>query len=154
MMPRRGRNRPRGARTNPGGPMSQAPAPGARPTVLVVDDEEDLRDIMRRMLERRGFATLIAGDPQQAIATCREHDGDIDILVTDLGLPGVSGGELSRTATELRPGMRVVYISGLPKEIAVADGLIDGDALLVKKPFTTDLLVGALHSVLGERATS
>jgi DNA-binding response OmpR family regulator len=134
--------------------MSQAPAPGARPTVLVVDDEEDLRDIMRRMLERRGFATLIAGDPQQAIATCREHDGDIDILVTDLGLPGVSGGELSRTATELRPGMRVVYISGLPKDIAVADGLIDGGALLVKKPFSTDSLVDALHAVLAKRAPS
>src|SRR3954449_11232970 len=114
MMPRRGRNRPRGARTNPGGPMSQASAPGKRPTVLVVDDEEDLRDIMRRMLERRGFTTLVAGDSKQAIAACREHPEEIDILLTDLGLPGVSGGELSRTAAQLRPGMRVVYISGLP----------------------------------------
>ena len=131
--------------------MSQAPAPETRPTVLVVDDEEDLRDIMRRMLERRGFSTLIAGDSQQAIAVCREHPGDIDILVTDLGLPGVSGGELSRTATELRPGMSVVYISGLPKEIAVADGLIGEDALLVKKPFSRDVLVDALRSVLGQR---
>jgi DNA-binding response OmpR family regulator len=134
--------------------MSQAPAPEPRPTVLVVDDEEDLRDIMRRMLERRGFATLTAGDSQQAIAACREHPGEIDILVTDLGLPGVSGGELSRAAIALRPGMRVVYISGLPKDIAVADGLIDGDALLVKKPFTTDLLIEALRSVLAERAAS
>jgi DNA-binding response OmpR family regulator len=134
--------------------MSQAPAPETRPTVLVVDDEEDLRDIMRRMLERRGFATLTAGDSQQAIAVCREHPGEIDVLVTDLGLPGASGGELSRTATELRPGMRVVYISGLPKEMAVAEGLINADALLVKKPFTTDLLIEALRSVLAERATS
>ncbi|MCM4077207.1 response regulator [Paractinoplanes hotanensis] len=129
--------------------MSQAPAPETRPTVLVVDDEEDLRDIMRRMLERRGFATLIAGDSQQAITACREHPGDIDILVTDLGLPGVSGGELSRSATELRPEMSVVYISGLPKEIAVADGLIGEDALLVKKPFSSELLVQTLRSVLG-----
>ena len=129
--------------------MSQAPAPETRPTVLVVDDEEDLRDIMRRMLERRGFDTLIAGDSQQAITACREHPGDIDILVTDLGLPGVSGGELSRSATELRPGMSVVYISGLPKEIAVADGLIGEDALLVKKPFSSEVLVQTLRSVLG-----
>ena len=130
--------------------MSQAPARETRPTVLVVDDEEDLRDIMRRMLERRGFATLIAGDSQQAIAACREHPGDIDILVTDLGLPGVSGGELSRSATQLRPEMSVVYISGLPKEIAVADGLIGEDALLVKKPFSSEVLVQTLRSVLGE----
>ena len=128
--------------------MSQATAPEERPTVLVVDDEEDLRDIMRRMLERRGFTTLIAGDSQQAIAVCREHPGDIDVLVTDLGLPGVSGGELSRTAAELRPQMQVIYISGLPREIAVADGLIAEDALLVKKPFSTDRLIEALRSVL------
>jgi DNA-binding response OmpR family regulator len=134
--------------------MSQAPAPETRPTVLVVDDEEDLRDIMQRMLERRGFDTLIAGDSQQAIAACREHPGEIHVLVTDLGLPGVSGGELSRTATELRPDMHVVYISGLPKDMAVAEGLISEDSLLVKKPFTTDLLIEALRSVLAERAAT
>jgi DNA-binding response OmpR family regulator len=132
--------------------MSQAPEPETRPTVLVVDDEEDLRDIIRRMLERRGFATLIAGDSQQAIEVCREYPGEIDILVTDLGLPGVSGGELSQAATELRPTMRVVYISGLPKDIAVADGLIGEDALLVKKPFSSESLVEALRSVIAERA--
>jgi DNA-binding NtrC family response regulator len=128
--------------------MSETTVPEERPTVLVVDDEEDLRDIMRRMLERRGFTVIVAGDSRQAIEVCREHPGDIDVLVTDLGLPGVSGGELSRTAAELRPGMRVVYISGLPRELAVADGLIPEGALLVKKPFSTDRLIEALRSVL------
>jgi DNA-binding NtrC family response regulator len=132
--------------------MSQVSDPETRPTVLVVDDEEDLRDIMRRMLDRRGFATLVAGDAQQAITVCREHPGDIDILVTDLGLPGASGGELSQVATELRPGMQVVYISGLPKDIAVAEGHIGADALLVKKPFSTESLIEALRSVIAERA--
>ena len=107
----------------------------------------DLRDIIRRMLQRRGFDTLIAGDSQEAIAVCRDHPGEIDILVTDLGLPGVSGGELSRAATELRPGMRVVYISGLPKDLAVAEGQIDEDALLVKKPFSSESLLETLRSV-------
>ncbi len=125
-----------------------------RPTVLVVDDEEDLRDIMRRMLERRGFDTLVAGDSESAIETCRDHDGEIDVLVTDLGLPGASGGELSRAATALRPGMGVVYISGLPKDIAVTKGLIGDDALLVKKPFTSDLLIEALRVVIAQRAAS
>ncbi|GAA3335695.1 hypothetical protein GCM10020358_05000 [Amorphoplanes nipponensis] len=123
-----------------------------RPTVLVVDDEEDLRDIMRRMLERRGFATLVAGDRESAVAVCRQHAGVIDVLVTDLNLPGDSGGELARTLTGLRPGLGVVYISGLPKDIAVAKGLIDADALLVKKPFTSDLLLEALRSILDQRA--
>ncbi len=127
-------------------------APGDRPTVLVVDDEEDLRDIMRRMLERRGFSTLVAGDPDQALAACRDHDGQIDVLITDLGLPGVSGGELSRSARALRPHMGVVYISGLPKDIAVTKGLIGEDALLVKKPFTSEVLIEALHLVMAESA--
>jgi DNA-binding response OmpR family regulator len=127
-------------------------ATGDRPTVLVVDDEEDLRDIMRRMLNRRGFDTLVAADSEQAIAACREHDGDIDVLITDLGLPGASGGELSRAATALRPGMGVVYISGLPKDIAVSKGLIGDDALLVKKPFTSEVLIEALRVVIAEKA--
>jgi DNA-binding response OmpR family regulator len=122
---------------------------GDRPTVLVVDDEEDLRDIMRRMLQRRGFDTMVAGDSESAIAACREHAGPIDVLVSDLGLPGASGGELSRAATALRPDMGVVYISGLPKDIAVTKGLIGDDALLVKKPFTSDLLIEALRLVIG-----
>jgi CheY-like chemotaxis protein len=124
-----------------------------RPTVLVVDDEEDLRDIMRRMLERRGFDTLVAADSEQAIALCRDHPGEIDVLVTDLGLPGASGGELSRAATTVRPGMGVIYISGLPKDIAVTKGLIGDDALLVKKPFTSDLLIEALRLVIAAKAT-
>ena len=121
-----------------------------RPTVLVVDDEEDLRDIMRRMLERRGFDILVAPDSESAIETCRDHDGPIDVLVTDLGLPGASGGELSHAAASLRPGMGVVYISGLPKDIAVTKGLIGDDALLVKKPFTSELLIEALRRVIDE----
>lgn len=125
-----------------------------RPTVLVVDDEEDLRDIMRRMLERRGFDTLVAGDSEQAIELCRVHPGELDVLVTDLGLPGASGGELSRAALALRPRMGVVYISGLPKDIAVTKGLIADDALLVKKPFTADLLIEALRVVIAQRAAS
>jgi DNA-binding NtrC family response regulator len=128
--------------------MSQESDSETRPTVLVVDDEEDLRDIIRRMLQRRGFDTLIAADSQEAIAVCRDHPGEIDILVTDLGLPGVSGGELSRAATELRPGMRVVYISGLPKDLAVADGQINEDAVLVKKPFSSESLLETLRSVV------
>jgi CheY-like chemotaxis protein len=130
--------------------LDSAPPP-VRPTVLVVDDEEDLRDIMRRMLERRGFDTLVAGDSEQAIAACRDHAGTIDVLVTDLGLPGASGGELSHAATAIRPDMGVVYISGLPKEIAVTKGLIGDDALLVKKPFTSEGLIEALRTVIDEK---
>jgi CheY-like chemotaxis protein len=130
-----------------------ADASGERPTVLVVDDEEDLRDIMRRMLERRGFAALVAGDADQALGICRNHAGPIDVLVTDLNLPGTSGAELCRAIRVLRPDLRVIYISGLPKDIAVSKGLIDADGLLVKKPFTSAILIEALQSALNEQPT-
>jgi DNA-binding response OmpR family regulator len=130
--------------------MQEDASSSDRPTVLVVDDEEDLRDIMRRMLERRGFQALVAGDSDQAVATCRNHEGAIDVLLTDLGLPGVSGGDLARTAAHLRPSMRVVYISGLPKDVAIDKGLIGSDARLVKKPFTSEALIETLRTALAD----
>ena len=121
-------------------------APAA--TVLVVDDEEDLREAMRRMLERRGFATLTAADPAEAEALCRDHSGAIDLLLTDLTLPGASGGELARTATSIRPDLRVLYVSGLPKDVAVGQGLVGEEAALVQKPFTSDRLAEAVRTAL------
>ena len=120
----------------------------APPTVLVVDDEEDLREAMRRMLERRGFATLTAADPAEAEALCRDHSGAIDLLLTDLTLPGASGGELARAATSIRPDLRVLYVSGLPKDIAVGQGLVGEEAALVQKPFTSDRLADAVRRAL------
>jgi len=119
------------------------------PTVLVVDDEEDLREAMRRMLERRGFATLTAADPAEAEALCRDHGGAIDLLLTDLTLPGATGGELARTATAIRPDLRVLYVSGLPKDVAVGQGLVGEEAALVQKPFTSDRLADAVRRALG-----
>ncbi|GAA2872203.1 hypothetical protein Acy02nite_43780 [Actinoplanes cyaneus] len=130
--------------------MSEAPV-ADKPTILVVDDEEDLRDIMRRMLERKGYAALTAGDPDEAISVCRDHPGTIDVLVTDLTLPGEqSGGELAGRIREMRPGIHVIFISGLPKDIAVAKGLVTEDDTLVKKPFTADALLEAIRRVLGQ----
>lgn len=129
--------------------MSEAPV-AERPTVLVVDDEEDLRDIMRRMLERRGYTTSAAGDQDEAIKICRDHPGKIDALITDLTLPGASGGDLAKTIRGLRPGIGVVFVSGLPKDIAVSKGEIGEDDVLVKKPFTADALLEALRAAIGE----
>src|SRR5947207_9694925 len=121
---------------------------GTSPTVLVVDDEDDLREAIRRMLERRGFATLVAADPVEAEAVCREHGGTIDLLLTDLTLPGISGGELARMATSMRPELRVLFVSGLPREVAVGQGLVAEEAAVVQKPFTSDRLAEAVRRVL------
>ncbi|SDT75957.1 response regulator [Actinoplanes derwentensis] len=131
--------------------MSEAPG-AERPTVLIVDDEEDLRDIMRRMLERRGgYATLAAGDEDEALTIARDHPAAIDALIADLTLPGASGGDLAKRIRELRPGIAVVFVSGLPKDIAVSKGQIEDEDVLVKKPFTADALIEALRDALDQK---
>ena len=117
-------------------------------TVLVVDDEEDLRDAMRRMLERRGFSTLLAGDTAQAMDVVRSHSGEIKLLLTDLGLAGGSGGDLARSVTGLLPGLPVLFVSGLPKDVAVEKGLVGAADRLLQKPFTSAGLVDAVREAL------
>jgi DNA-binding response OmpR family regulator len=124
------------------------------PMVLLVEDDEDLRELTTQMLEMRGFAVLAAKDPVGALMTCRVHDGTIDVLLTDLGLPGVSGGELSRSAAAVRPEMKVVYVSGLPEEIAVKRGLIKAGSPFIAKPYTADVLAGTLRSVLAQTSST
>jgi DNA-binding response OmpR family regulator len=124
------------------------------PVVLLVEDDPDLREMATAMLEMRGFSVLAAKDPVSALMTCRVHDGDIDVLLTDLGLPGVSGGELSRSAIAVRPGMKIVYVSALPEEIAIKRGLIKVGSPFISKPFTADVLAGTLRSVLAQNSSS
>ncbi|HEU5109570.1 MAG TPA: response regulator [Micromonosporaceae bacterium] len=123
-------------------------------TVLVFDDEEDLRDIMCRMLQRKGFNAMPAAEPADAVAVCREYDGEIDVLLADLGMPDAVGVDLAREATAIRPGLRVLYVTGLPKDAAVRQGIVDEGALVMQKPFTTDGLLSAVNEALRAPAGS
>jgi DNA-binding response OmpR family regulator len=134
--------------------MWNTSAPRGGPVVLLVEDDEDLREMTSQMLELRGFTALVANDAVSAITTCRVFDGTIDVLLTDLGLPGVSGGELARSAAALRPQMEVVYISGIPQDIAIKKGLIKAGSPFIAKPFSTDVLAGTLRSVLARHSNS
>lgn len=80
------------------------------PVALVVDDEEDLRDIIRRMLERRGFRTFSASAADEAVQVCRDHPGVIDFVVTDLGVPGVTESEFRSTLISSQPHLQMVFI--------------------------------------------
>ena len=132
--------------TEPHRPDAHA-VPGRR-TVLVVDDEDDLRDIMCFSLRRRGFDTLAGGGAQEALAVSRDHDGPIDVLVTDLGLPGVTGSQLAAMLVADRPDLRVLYVSGWSREIAIERGLVEPTGTVLQKPFTPDHLVEAVRAVL------
>ena len=130
------------------------PTTRSGPLVLLVEDDEDLREMTLQMLQLRGFDVLTAKDAVDAITTCRVHPGKIDVLLTDLGLPGVSGGELARSARTIRPDMEIVYLSGIPQEIAVRKGLIKPGVPFIAKPFTTDVLAGTLRTILARHDTA
>jgi len=121
-------------------------------TVLIVDDEADVLEAMRRILARRGFTVHTAPGAEEALDIARAVDGAIGLLVTDLCLPGdVSGVRLAGLLTELVPDVRVLFVSGYPREVAVDKGLIGSDVDILEKPFDPSLLSEAVQAALGPR---
>ncbi|MGH2875428.1 MAG: ATP-binding protein, partial [Solirubrobacteraceae bacterium] len=111
---------------------AEAGLDASRRTVLVVEDEPQVRGLVERLVTSAGYMVLCAPTGTEALALLRDPARTIDLLLTDMILPDLSGGELARTALELRPGLRVVYTSGYTGETAVRDGLPEGDGFLAK----------------------
>jgi CheY-like chemotaxis protein len=88
------------------------PSYGSGRTALVVEDEPELRAMTRLMLERNGYAVVDTGDGQAALALSRDHQGHIDLLLTDVVMPSMQGTELADAISAQRPGIVVVYMSG------------------------------------------
>jgi len=122
------------------------PAPPA--TILVVEDEEEVRALARDVLEMNGFQVLEALDVADATRFAQTHPGPIDLLITDVVMPGASGPELARRLRAHRPGLRVLCMSGYPES---EDRRIDGEAgwtAWLQKPFTPDVLMRKVRDCL------
>ena len=118
--------------------------------MLLVEDEPEVRRLTREILEMHGYAVLEAADGAAALQTAREHRGSIDLLLTDVVMPGLRGQEVAQAlaATGRRP--RVLYISGYP-DLGGADSAISDHALLAK-PFAPAQLARKVRAVLDEPA--
>jgi two-component system, cell cycle sensor histidine kinase and response regulator CckA len=125
------------------------PEPETRlPTVLVVEDEEEVRALARDVLEMHGYAVLEALDVADAIRLAETHPGSIHLLVTDVMMPGASGPELARRLRAHRPDLRVLCMSGYPESAdEEAEGEAGWDAWL-QKPFTPDELMRQVRACL------
>jgi PAS domain S-box-containing protein len=134
---------------HPGRPAGTEPARSR--TVLLVEDEEIVRELARLILERSGFRVLEAGDGNAALALWAEHKDAIDLLLTDMVMPGgISGLDLSRRLLAERPGLPVIYASGYSVDLT-APGFRETERLVfLQKPYLTDQLVTTVHRVLGE----
>jgi len=117
-------------------------------TILLVDDESDVRDLARDILTAKGYRVLEAGGGEEAVRVVQSHGEPIDLLLTDVVMPRMQGNELAARLGTLRPGVRVLYMSGYAQPILGDDGTLQDGVLLVEKPFTeTGLLASVDHAV-------
>ena len=117
--------------------LSVHPAPAAT-TVLLVEDEEQVRDLIGAVLRRRGYRVLAALHPQDALRICREHDGSIELLLTDVIMPQMNGRELADRVLAARPEIKVLYMSGYTDDVVLQRGV--SHVAFLQKPITPDAL--------------
>jgi two-component system, cell cycle sensor histidine kinase and response regulator CckA len=119
-------------------------------TILLVDDEEIVLRMAGEVLTAAGNRVLAAADPERAITVCREHDGDIQLLLTDVVMPGMSGPRLAERIRALRPGIRVLFMSGYPDTVLEEEGGLEAGAKLLEKPFAPSHLTRTVRDLLGQ----
>ena len=132
-------------------PLAQTRA-GAQ-TVLVVEDAEGLRALARRLLERQGYRVLVAASADEALRLF-DRNPSIDVLLTDVVMPGASGAELTRRLIEQRPALKVIYMSGYTEETIVHQGVLNPGIAFLHKPFTSETLGRKVREVLDSEPTS
>jgi DNA-binding response OmpR family regulator len=116
-------------------------------TVLLVDDDPDVRAYVSEVLRIGGFAILEAADGTDALRIAEATPRPIEILVTDINMPGIDGLELGRRVQALRPATGVVYMSGAPADVVAAWGLLTG-TVFVRKPFGPDILLERVRDAM------
>src|SRR5207237_7447262 len=133
-------------------PPPPAPEPpalrGGHETVLLVEDAAPVRTLARRSLEARGYRVLDAADGPSAIELSRGHGGVIDVIVTDVVMPGMSGRELAERLAPTRPEMKVLYTSGYNDDAMVRQGVLSAGVAFLQKPFVPDTLARKVRDVL------
>jgi len=127
---------------------SPIPAQHGNETVLVVDDEEALRRSVGAILKRRGYSVVEAASAREALDIATTSEDHFDLLLTDIMMPGMHGGELVRHFLELRPGTKILCMSGYADEEIVARGIIDAGIAFIQKPFAVDALAARVRLAL------
>jgi PAS domain S-box-containing protein len=129
-------------------PPPRRALPRGAETVLLVEDEEPVRHLARRILERAGYTVLEAGDGEEALGLASRHRGPVHLLVTDVVMPRMGGRELAARLAEARRGLRVLYVSGYNDEAVARHGVLDPGAGFIGKPFTPDAFAEKVRSIL------
>jgi two-component system, cell cycle sensor histidine kinase and response regulator CckA len=115
--------------------------------VLVVEDAEGLRDLTKRLLQRQGYTVLVAANADEAQVEFNRTPS-IDVLLTDVVMPGASGPELTMRLIAQRPGLKVIYMSGYTEDAIVQHGVLNSGIAFLNKPFSADALARKVREVL------
>ncbi len=117
-------------------------------TVLVVEDQKDVRLLVTRSLNAYGYRVLATANAEEALACTQAHDGRIHLLLTDVVMPGMDGKELATRLAKLQPEIRVLYMSGYPESVIAHKGILDPGVDYIQKPFTPDALAARVRDML------
>jgi two-component system cell cycle sensor histidine kinase/response regulator CckA len=135
---------------------ARAPEPASAPTgsetVLLAEDEDVVRRLASRILRRAGYTVIEASDGAQALDLCASLEGDLHLLLTDTVMPGMSGPELARRVTLLRPGVRVLFTSGYADDDVLRTGVQERGAAFIEKPFSPETLLRRVRDTLAANA--
>jgi two-component system, cell cycle sensor histidine kinase and response regulator CckA len=127
--------------------VQQAPAGGTE-TLLVVDDQPEVRTVASQILRRSGYTVIEASSGPDALVASREHQGPIQALLTDVIMPGFGGRELATELAAERPEMRPIFMSGYTDDTVLRHGFLDSSLTLIQKPFTPSMLLRKVRDVL------
>ncbi len=133
---------------------SQQNEAGGCETVLLVEDEESVRELVRVTLASRGYKVLEAENGECGLQTAEDFKDHIDILITDVVMPGIGGRELAKKLLALRPGISVLYLSGYTEDAVVTQGALGPATAFLQKPFTLQNLAKKVREVLRSRGAS
>lgn len=133
--------------------MDRSRARGSE-TILLVEDDDAVRAVTRRALTRFGYSVLPACGGDEALALAREFPDEIDLLLTDIMMPGKNGVEVAEEVVEVRPDIRVFYMSGYADQDLVRQGLLKPGTRFLQKPFTPQELAERVREILGPPESS
>ncbi len=135
-------------------PAAETPAkaPGAE-TILLVEDNEQVRNLTLAILEREGYVVLAADGGKAALETLNRHDGPVHLLLTDVVMPEINGRRLFERAAALRPDLKVLYMSGYTDDVIARHGVIEPGVRFIHKPFTARGLAARVREALDQIRT-
>ncbi|MBU8870973.1 MAG: PAS domain S-box protein [Gemmatimonadales bacterium] len=128
--------------------IQNGPVPEGQETILLVEDEEGILELTTRLLERQGYTVLAASSPEEAISRAEQHEGDIQLLMTDVVMPGMNGRDLAERLVSICPDLKCLFMSGYTADVITHRGILETGVHFLHKPFSILDLATRVRSVL------